>query len=434
MGTANTYNPHIHGLVKKLLSQVAHKNIRPAHPYIRKRIINYHSPMKKVFFILNMLLPGMLYSQNSTQLIFATYNVSMEGENYVKRGTPGNSERILINELASEKNQQILNIARIIQTVRPDVILLNEFDYIKNPQQGALQFIRGYLSKDQAGSSAIEYPYYYYSTVNTGQPSPYDLDNNGKMEQFGNDAWGYGNYPGQYGMVLLSRFPIDSDKVRTFQNFKWKDMPGALKPVKNDGSDWYSHEAWAQFPLSSKSHWDIPILVAGKTVHVLASHPTPPTFDGAEDRNGRRNHDEIRFWKDYISGSGSYIKDDKGNSGDLPPNTAFVILGDQNASPVEGNALSDGIKSLLADPKINSDLIPASKGGADFTPNNIHAKNHTAFWRMRADYVLPSRFGFKVLDGGVFWPAPGEPMAGLVEKRESSSDHRLVWMKVELMK
>ena len=40
---------------------------------------------------------------------------------------------------------------------------------------------------------------------------------------------------------------------------------------------------------------------AAQTVHVLASHPTPPTFDGAEDRNGRRNHDEIRFWADYVS-------------------------------------------------------------------------------------------------------------------------------------
>lgn len=390
--------------------------------------------MKSIFLLLMTLLPGMTFSQNTPEITFATYNVSMEGENYVKRGTPGNSEQILINELASGKNQQILNIAKIIQTVRPDVILLNEFDYIKNPEQGVLRFIQGYLSRDQPDSKGIDYPYYYYSTVNTGQPSPFDLNNDGKMEQLGNDAWGFGNYPGQYGMVLLSKYPIDLNNVRTFQNFKWKDMPGALKPVKSDGSDWYVPEAWAQFPLSSKSHWDVPLQVAGGVIHVLASHPTPPTFDGAEDRNGKRNHDEIRFWKDYISGAGSYIKDDKGNAGDLQPNTRFVILGDQNASPVEGNAISEGIKSLLANQNVNSDLVPASKGGADFTPNNIHAKNHTAFWRMRADYVLPSRFGFKVIDGGVFWPASGEPMAGLVEKRESSSDHRLVWVKVAVVK
>jgi hypothetical protein len=36
-------------------------------------------------------------------------------------------------------------------------------------------------------------------------------------------------------------------------------------------------------------------------VHFLVSHSTLPVFDGPEDRNGRRNFDEIRFWADYIS-------------------------------------------------------------------------------------------------------------------------------------
>jgi len=366
-------------------------------------------------------------------LTFATYNVSMEAENYVKKGTAGISEKVLIEQLASGQNIQIKNIARIIQTVRPDVILLNEFDYIKDPKQGVLQFIKGYLEKGQDQAEAITYPYYYYGTVNTGQPSPYDLDNDGVASKTGADAWGYGVYPGQYAMVLISKYPIDLAQVRTFQNFKWKDMPGALKTVKADGSDWYTPDAWAQFPLSSKSHWDVPVKVGGRTIHFLASHPTPPSFDGAEDRNGKRNHDEIRFWKDYISDAGNaYIYDDKGKKGGLADQSLFVILGDQNASPVEGNAVAEGIRSLLSSPKVNSANTPASKGGAEHSPNNPFSKNHTAFWRMRADYVLPSRFGFEILDSGVFWPAKGEPMWELVEKRESSSDHRLVWVKVSL--
>ena len=394
-----------------------------------------HNIIKATAISFALLCSGMqTEAQNKpTELTFATYNVSMEAENYVKKGTVGISEKVLIDELASGNNVQIRNIAKIIQTVRPDVILLNEFDYIKNPKEGVLQFIKGYLQKGQDGAKGIEYPYYYYGTVNTGQPSPYDLDNNGVASKTGADAWGFGLYPGQYAMVLISRYPIDLDNVRTFQNFKWKDMPGALKTVKADGSDWYSPDAWSNFPLSSKSHWDVPVKVNGKTIHFLASHPTPPSFDGAEDRNGKRNHDEIRFWKDYISDSGNeYIYDDKGKKGGLALNSSFVILGDQNASPVEGNAVSEGIKSLLASPKVNSDTAPESKGGAEHTPNNPFAKNHTAFWRMRADYVLPSRLGFKIKDTGVFWPAKGEPMSELVEKRESSSDHRLVWVKVEL--
>ncbi|MGE8343096.1 MAG: endonuclease/exonuclease/phosphatase family protein [Flavobacterium sp.] len=393
--------------------------------------------MKKIFFILSVLSSGVLFSQSDSQdkneLTFATYNVSMESDNYSPKGAMGKSEQILIYQLNSGNNTQIRNIAQIIQTVRPDVILLNEFDYIKDPELGVKAFIKNYLNVSQGGATAIDYPYYYYSTVNTGQPSPYDLNNDGKLDSFGNDAWAFGMYPGQYGMMLLSKYPIDVKAARTFQHFKWKDMPGALLTKKTDGSDWYSKKAWKEFPLSSKSHWDVPVEIGNKTVHVLVSHPTPPTFDGAEDRNGKRNHDEIRFWRDYISdNSASYIYDDKGVKGGLSPDSRFVIMGDQNASPVEGDAIREGIKSLVESPKINNDFTPASKGGAEFSPENPFGVNHTAFWRMRADYVLPSRLGFRVLNNGVFWPAKGESMSELVEKRESSSDHRLVWVKVVL--
>ncbi|MCE6991541.1 endonuclease/exonuclease/phosphatase family protein [Dyadobacter sp. CY323] len=391
--------------------------------------------MKKVILTFLMFNCGTLFAQSPApaELTFATYNVSMEAENYFPRGTPGNSEQVLVKELASGQNAQIKNIAKIIKTVRPDVILLNEFDYIKDPDAGVLQFVKAYLKEDADGLKGIDFPYYYYSTVNTGQPSPYDLNNDGKMDQYGNDAWGFGNYPGQYGMVLLSKYPIETAQVRTFQHFKWKDMPGALTIKKADGSDWYVPDAWNQFPLSSKSHWDIPVKVGNETIHFLASHPTPPSFDGAEDRNGKRNHDEIRFWNDYINeGKAGYIYDDKGAKGGLRAGSRFVILGDQNASPDEGNAISAGIKSLLANPNVNSSMAPASKGGAEHSASNAFSRNHTAFWRMRADYVLPSKKGFQVLDSGVFWPAKNEPMAELVEKRESSSDHRLVWVKVKM--
>ena len=36
----------------------------------------------------------------------------------------------------------------------------------------------------------------------------------------------------------------------------------------------------------------VTIQIDGKTVHFLTSHPTPPVFDGPEDRNGTRNGDE----------------------------------------------------------------------------------------------------------------------------------------------
>jgi hypothetical protein len=389
-----------------------------------------HTPSLIFSVLINL---GAAFNMNATEVTFATFNVSMEAQNYLPQGENGDGS-VLANLLKTETQPQIKNIAHIIQLVRPDVVLLNEFDYIADSEQGIKAFIRNYLNKAQGSAQAIDYPYFYYNTVNTGQPSPYDLDNDGKASGTGSDAWGFGLYPGQYGMVLLSKYPIDSAKVRTFQYFKWKDMPGFLATKKADGSPWYSAKAWQEFPLSSKSHWDIPLDINGVTVHVLASHPTPPVFDGAENRNGIRNHDEIRFWSDYLSPTqASYIYDDTGGSGGLDAKARFVLLGDQNASADgEGDALGHAITTLYQHPRINNSMAPRSKGGAEHTPDNPNAAFHTASWRMRADYVLPSKAGFNIKDSGIFWPAKNDPHYPLVGSRGASSDHRLVWVTLEL--
>ena len=98
------------------------------------------------------------------------------------------------------------------------------------------------------------------------------------------------------------------------------------------GKNWYNEQEWQNIRLSSKSFWDLPISVNNKTVHILASHPTPPVFDGLEDRNGKRNHDEVRLVADYINNA-DYIYDDKGKKGGLNAQSRFVILGDLNAAP-----------------------------------------------------------------------------------------------------
>ncbi|EHR41820.1 endonuclease/exonuclease/phosphatase family protein [Alishewanella jeotgali] len=380
------------------------------------------------FFLLNSQV--LMATQ---QITVATFNVSMEAENYLPRGERGSSQ-ILVDILANGDHPQVKNIAAIIQRVRPDILLLNEFDYIADPKQGIEAFIKNYLNQPQAGSQPIDYPYYYYNTVNTGQPSPFDLDNDGTATGVGADAWGYGFYPGQYGMVLLSKYPIQSEQIRTFQHFKWRDMPGHKVTLKADGSPWYSAEAWQQLPLSSKAHWDIPVLINGISVHLLTSHPTPPVFDGPENRNGKRNHDEIRFWVDYLQpAQAGYIYDDRGTTGGLAAGSRFVIVGDLNASAEgEGDAIHSGILSLVQHPLVNGSFVPTSIGGAEHSPDRPHAASHTASWRMRADYVLPSKQGLKIKEGGVFWPAKADADYPLVGARDASSDHRLVWLTLQL--
>jgi endonuclease/exonuclease/phosphatase family metal-dependent hydrolase len=369
-----------------------------------------------------------------TAVRFATYNASLN------RAAAGQ----LVSDLSTPANPQARNIAEVLQRVRPDVVLLNEFDYVAGYSAVDL-FRRNYLERSQQGADPIHYPYAYTAPVNTGVPSGLDLDRNGTVGG-GNDAYGFGDFPGQYGMVVLSRYPIDRSRVRTFQRFLWKDMPGALlpdDPATPAPADWYSDEVLDKFRLSSKSHWDVPVTIGRRTVHVLASHPTPPTFDGAEDRNGTRNHDEIRFWADYVKPAANrWIYDDRGKRGGLRPQASFVIMGDQNSDPVDGDSVPGAIDQLLDSPRIQ-DPRPSSRGGAEAAAlqggaNLAHRgdprydtadfNDNPAPGNLRVDYVLPSR-RLRVRDAGVFWPPTSDPLSRLTGVFPfPTSDHRLVWV------
>lgn len=374
--------------------------------------------------LLSVLIAANVHAEDVLRV--ATFNVSMESTNYLdSKGTP--SSEVLATELASGTNSQIKNIAEIIQRVNPDIMLLNEFDLL--PQAtGVEAFQNNYLAVSQQGQAPISFPYFYINTVNTGMPTPFDLDNNGSKESYGGDAYGFGLYEGQYAMVVLSKYPIEKEQIRTLQYFKWKDMPGAQAPISPaTKTPWYNEEEWANFRLSSKSHWDIPVNVNGKTVHVLAMHPTPPTFDGDEDRNGKRNHDEIRLMADYLTpGNNAYIYDDNGVKGGMSKATRFVLVGDFNAADMGDKHRPDVIEQLTHSPLVNSSVVPVSEGGSESSEASF-SDRFTAYWGARADYVLPSRYGFEVKDAGVFWPAKQDPLYRLVKDRKASSDHRLVW-------
>ncbi|MGH3587632.1 MAG: endonuclease/exonuclease/phosphatase family protein, partial [Pseudonocardia sp.] len=197
------------------------------------------------------------------QLRVATFNASLN------RSAAGE----LVADLSTPDDPQAREVAEVVQRVRPDVLLVNEFDH----DPAAVDLFRdNYLQRGQNGAEPIEYPHAFTAPVNTGVPSGLDLDGDGGVTGPG-DALGFGAFPGQYGMLVLSRYPIDTAAVRTFQRFLWKDLPGARLP-----EGFYTPQELAVLPLSSKSHWDVPVRVGERTVHVLASHPTPPTFDGPE--------------------------------------------------------------------------------------------------------------------------------------------------------
>lgn len=365
-----------------------------------------------------------------------------------------NIEDVLSSDLARSDQPRLVAIAEVIQRLRPNVILLNEIAYDHpgvdgipegaEPGRNAQRFVDRYLSVSHfEGVEPIRYRAYMWPS-NTGLHSGFDLDNDGTImntyEQpkasdaagkpspqtdlgraYGNDAWGFGTFPGQYAMAILvdERLEVLVDEVRTFRLLPWDYMPahyGPVDPVTDE--PWYSDEEWRSFRLSSKSHWDVPVRTpGGEVVHFLCSHPTPPAFDGPEERNKRRNYDELRFWGDYLSEQG-FIVDDTGEPGGLAAGEHFVILGDLNADPADPgwkrNAMLD---QILSHPRVGKDPMPRSVVEIDgLDPTD------TATWGKRADYVLPSRTLTLVRTG--MWRPDASAIGAF------PSDHFPVWAEV----
>lgn len=365
----------------------------------------------------------------------ATYNVAMY------RDRAGQ----LAEEFETGNSKQAKQIAEVLQRVRPDVVLLNEFDYEyehadESLQPAAKAFLERYLNQPQAGLEPLEMPHRYTAPVNTGVDSGHDLNHDGELGG-PDDAWGYGRYPGQYGMLLLSKFPID--RASSFQHLRWKDAfesPTWPMDPKSGEHDYTAIER-SKLRLSSKSFWDISIhLPSERILHLLCSHPTPPVFDGPEDRNGCRNYDEIRMVAKYVDQQGAEpYKNDQGEPAGLPEGDPFVVLGDLNADPNDGDSRAGAIDQLLELAGINATQIPTSDGGvaasqrhaelnADHQGDPAHDTadfSGDEHGNLRVDYVLPSK-GLKVVGSGVYWPKPGEPGATATE----GSDHRLVWIDI----
>jgi endonuclease/exonuclease/phosphatase family metal-dependent hydrolase len=398
----------------------------------QRKIIIFNSEKIKTMkqFIYAILFLAFILSCCQTEkepnvVRFATFNTAL----YRSEGGQ------LQKDLESSDDEQIEIIAEIIQRVKPDVLALQEFDFDEEGKNLQL-FQKNYLSKSFNGSVPIHYPYAMAFSSNTGIPTGLDLNNNGETDT-PEDAFGYGVYPGQYAFAILSKYPLITDSLVTFREFLWKDMPGAYLPVYEDSTSWYSEEVLEIFRLSSKNHVDIPVTIDGKTVHVLMAHPTPPGFDGEEDRNGKRNHDEIRLFADYISPEkGDYLYDDTGNTASLGQNNSFVVMGDMNADPNGGSSFRNAIDLLLKHPRVHpepatGDLVPSSEGSKSWheqNPNDSHPAYKTAVFNRQVDYVLPSA-DLQPLESGVFWPAPTDSLSYLTTGDEGS-DHRLVWVDV----
>jgi len=305
----------------------------------------------------------------------------------------------LLRDLLKGEDEQAHAVARVVATVAPDVLVLQGVDY----DHGLVTLS---ALRDLLAQSGPEYPHIFALRPNSGMATGLDLDGDGRLGE-PEDAQGHGWFAGEEGMAILSRFPIETGKVQDFSTFLWADLPGAIPP--EDMAD----DVRAVQRLSSVGHWVVPLRLESGPLYVLTFHATPPVFDGPEDRNGRRNHDEITFWRHYLDGVFGPA-----------PKGRFVLAGDANLDPEDGEGRKAAILGLLSDPRLR-DPAPKRDGAVD--EGDGHKGDpalDTAAWprpepgHMRVSYVLPS-VDLGVVDTGVHWPSEADAPA---------SRHRMVWV------
>lgn len=326
-------------------------------------------------------------------LRIATYNADLSAPG------PG----LVLQDLTKGGTPQQQAAAAVVVRLDADVLLLTGIDYDLEGRALA-------AFADLVAAKGLRYPYFLALRPNTGVPTGLDLNGNGQLAE-ARDAMGYGRFPGEGGMAVLSRLPIGPD-IRDFSDLLWADLPGNLMPHTDPARD-------VQL-LSTTGQYEVPLLLpGGKTLRLLAYYASPPVFDGPEDRNGRRNHDETAFWLRLLAGELPM----------KPPEPPFVLLGQPNLDPSDGEGRAEAIRNLLTDPALQDPAPKGNHGRVEPKQRGDPALDTALYDGMgglRVEQVLPSS-DLTVTASGVLWPPDTDPLAATLA---TASRHRPVWVEV----
>ncbi|MDA7423547.1 endonuclease/exonuclease/phosphatase family protein [Thalassococcus lentus] len=257
----------------------------------------------------------------------------------------------------------------LLNAAAADVLLLTDIDF--DAGQAALAALND--------SMAFPYPHVFSKRPNSGLPTGLDLDKDGFLGG-PRDAQGYGWFSGQGGQAILSRWPI---RLRAdYSDTLWQDSPNTAMRSEDTGRDVQR--------LSSTAHWAVEIAAPLGEFTLLTVGATPPVFDGPEDRNGRRNRDEVLLWHHVLGGTFGE-----------PIDGAAVVLGNLNLDPTRGDGIRDAVRDLLQNQRLR-DPLPG-----------LPTVEWDKVGKMRVSYVLPTT-EFRVIAAGVIPPEEGAGPHGLV--------------------
>jgi hypothetical protein len=328
-------------------------------------------------------------------LRIATWNIGFD------RKGPG----LLVQDLSEGDDPQIAAAVRVLVALEADVVLLTAVDY----DRGGIALR---LLAERLAEAGPPYPHRLALRPNTGMQTGFDVDGDGRTGN-ARDAQGFGLFSGQGGMAILSRLPLDEAGARDFSAFLWRDLPGSLSDDPPDLA--------AVQRLATTGFWDVPVITDAGPLHLLAWHATPPVFDGPGDRNGRRNHDEAAFWRLFLEGALPMA----------PADAPFVLLGDGNLDPADGDGRREGIGALLAHPALQDPEPRGTHGRAEPGQAGDPALDTVLYpdlGGLRLDYVLPAS-ALRVTAAGVLWPGPDDP---LWPDLQAASRHFPVWVDIDL--
>ena len=244
--------------------------IHPSHPSMRRRryLRRFRAWMRALalLILLCLIYPAPAVSET---LRLASYTAALE------RNAPG----LLYRDILYGKSSQIRAALRLIATIKPDVLALQRFDW-----DAELRAARAFQSALKA--QGWEMQNLLAPRPNTGVATGVDIDGNGQIGGPG-DAQSYGIFAGQRGLLLLSRLPFDVQNSQDHSQVLWAEVPQtqSTDPPEIAKVQRLAYVAMLQTSITWRQH----------PISLLTFHASPPVFDGPEDRNGRRNADEIAY-------------------------------------------------------------------------------------------------------------------------------------------
>lgn len=293
----------------------------------------------------------------------------------------------------------------VIAALDADVIVLTGIDYDLRAEALSVLALR-------LKTAGQPYPYRLTLRPNTGVPTGRDLDRNGQLGE-ARDAQGWGRFAGEGGIAVLSRLPFGPD-IRDFSGFLWADLPGNLMPEDDPARDIQR--------LHTTGAYEVPVILPdGRSLRLLAFYASPPIFDGPEDRNGRRNHDEAAFWLRLLNGDLVWP----------PPARPFILLGQTSLDPMDGEGRPEALRALLSHPALQ-DPAPRGTHGRNDPEHSGDAALDTALYNglggLRVEVILPSA-DLTARGAGVLWPPDIDPMAATLS---TASRHSPLWVDLAL--